>query len=179
MDCRSPCAKPLRLLLVDDHALDREGLLALFWIAGGVEAVAVAADVAARMTRHFAPHVVLITMGVSSGRALQAAGSLLECAAPASLLFLDEEIHPKNVRAALRLGAAGYWTRHASFEQLAAAIRAVAAGQPAFCAGVAEHLVDGPHGLQFKPPLGWLIAASDPAGEATPATEPRESCENP
>jgi two-component system NarL family response regulator len=181
MDDRSPRAEDLRLLVVDDHALDREGLLALLWMAGGIEAVAVAADQAVRMTQHFTPHVILIKIDRTSSEALELAGSLLECAVTASLLFLDEEIRPTNVRAALRLGAAGYWTRHASFEQLVAAIGSVAAGQSAFCPGVAEYLVEGegPHGLQFKPPLRWLTMASDPPGDRGRATEDRESCENP
>jgi len=124
-----------RVLIVEEHGLDREGLLALFWLSGHIEAVAVRPEEAVRMARQFAPDVVLMDATLPEGAAFQLAQSIASHCPAARLLFLDDAIRPHNVCAALGLGGAGYWTKDASFEQIAAAIRCLAAGGTAFCPG--------------------------------------------
>ena len=135
------CLQNMRLMIVEGHALVREGLLSLFWISGDVEALAVGAEDALRMAGQFLPDIVVLDMTLPAGAALRIAESIVALRPTVKLLFLDDEINAGNVKAALKLNAAGYWTKHASFEQIAEAVCTVAAGGMAFCPGVAEFFV--------------------------------------
>jgi len=135
MQMNNPRAPDPRLLIVEEHGLDREGLLALFWLSGHMEAVAVRPEEAVRMARQFAPDVVLMDATLPEGAAFQVAQLIVSQCPTARLLFLDDAIRPENLRAALRLGGSGYWTKDASFEEIAEAVRCLAAGGTAFCPG--------------------------------------------
>jgi len=128
-----------RVLIVEEHGLDREGLLALFWLSGHMEAVAVRPEEAVRMARQFAPNVVLIDATLPEGAAFQLAQSIASLCPAARSLFLDDAMRPENLRAVVRLGGSGYWTKDASFGQIAEAIRCLAAGGTAFCPACVTH----------------------------------------
>ena len=128
-----------RLLIVADYGVVREGLLALFRAAGKVEAAA-GAEEAAWVTQHFAPHVILIDLALSDCDPRQVARSILDRCPASRLLLLEDGVNPAHVRVALTIGACGYWTKHASFDQLAEAVRCVAAGQSSFCPAAQKYL---------------------------------------
>lgn len=85
-------------------------------------------------------HVILIDLALSDGHALQTARSIRDRCPASRLLLLDDVVHPASVRAALTMGACGYWTKHASFDQLAEAVRCVAAGKSSFCPAAERRL---------------------------------------
>lgn len=141
-----------RLLIVDDHSVVRQGLLALFQTAGVEDAVASGVGEAVQMTRRFAPDVVLMGMGPPSESPWQTARSILSRRPPPRLLLLDDALRPAHVCSALAAGASGYWTKHAPFEKLAKAVRSVAAGESSFCPEARRYLAPGARGLRFRPP---------------------------
>jgi DNA-binding NarL/FixJ family response regulator len=128
----------MRLLIVGGHPLLREGLLALFWMSGDVNALAVGADEALRMARQFSPNIVLLDLALHGGAPSRLGESLLAEFPTVRLVYLDDEICAGNVQAAVKMKASGYWTKQTSFEQLAEAICTVASGGTAFCPGAAE-----------------------------------------
>ena len=138
-------------MIVDEHRLVGEGLLALFRAAGGVEAAAVGAAEAVQTARQFAPDVVVIDVTLPDRGAFQIAREIRAWHPPTRVLFLDEAVRPMHVRAALEVEGCGYWTKHASFDRLAEAAGRVAAGALSFCPEVRRHLVLTPCGLQFQP----------------------------
>jgi len=123
----------LRLLIVADHRLVREGLAALFRADGATEAVTSALDEAVWVTERFCPAVVLLGITLPGCRGLRTGRSIMALSSPPGLIYLDEMVRPAHICSALAAGASGYWTKHASFDQLADGVRRVAAGESSFC----------------------------------------------
>lgn len=127
----SDAAAPIRLLLVDDQALFREGLGLLLSAQPGLKVVGEAADgkEAVRRAVTLRPDVVLMDLrmpvlgGVEATRRLRAA---LPHVRVIVLTTFDDDA---DVFEALRAGALGYLLKDVSAERLVEAIRAAAVGQ--------------------------------------------------
>jgi DNA-binding NarL/FixJ family response regulator len=123
--------KPVRVLLVDDQSLFREGLRTLLSIHPGLAVVGEAANGEETLARvkTLQPHVILMDLrmpvmgGVETTRRLRA--SHPECRVIVLTTFDDDE----EVFEALRAGAIGYLLKDAPSEKLVEAIRAAACGQ--------------------------------------------------
>lgn len=139
----------IRIALVDDQTLVRQGIRSLLALADDVEVVAEAGDGRAALdaVAEHRPDVVLLDLRMP---VLDGIGTLCELAGaehvPAVLVlttFDDDEA----VLAALRAGARGYLLKDVTLESLLEAIRAVAAGQrliqPVVTAGLLDRLVAG------------------------------------
>ena len=122
---------PIRVVLVDDHAVVRTGLAQLLSGADGIEVVGTAGDGAAALevVRETGPDVVLMdlqmpgTDGVAATRALRAEGL------PAQVLVLTSYSDGDRILAALDAGAVGYLLKDAEPDEVLAGIRAVARGE--------------------------------------------------
>lgn len=129
--------KPIRLVLVDDHAILRQGLRAVLERADDLMIVGEAASEseAEAVVRATAPDVVLLDLKLSSGSEFE---GLTLCARLSSAYpelgllvlttFLDEDLVVRAVHA----GARGYVVKDVDTTELVRAIRAVSAGQSAF-----------------------------------------------
>jgi DNA-binding NarL/FixJ family response regulator len=132
--------RALQVVLVDDQTLVRQGIRSLLEIAGGVEVVAEADDghsgVAAVLAH--VPDVVLLDLRMPGRDGLWALDTLRERGSEVPVLVLTTFDDDDLVLRALRAGAAGYLLKDVTVEQLAAAVRALAAGgtfvQPAVTA---------------------------------------------
>ena len=135
----------IRVVLVDDQTLVRQGIRSLLALSGEVTIVAEAADgdeAIAVVTRE-RPDVVLLDVrmpkktGLEVLRELRAAGTLR----PTILLttFDDDDALIEAVKA----GARGYLLKDVSLEQLAEAIRTVAAGGTLIRPAVTERVMRG------------------------------------
>jgi DNA-binding NarL/FixJ family response regulator len=138
----------IRVLVVDDHPIFRNGLAALLdaepdvTVAGlaedGPEAVAaVAAD---------AFDVVLMDLNLPSMSGVEATALVCAVPAPPAVLVVTMVDDDDTVLAALHAGARGYVLKGASGDEIAAAVRTVAAGGAVFGAGVAGRLLASPGG---------------------------------
>ena len=135
--------KPIRLLLVDDQALFREGLRTLLSVQTDLEVIGEAAngEDAVQQARALHPHVVLMDLrmpvlgGVEATRRIRAA--VPGCQIIALTTFDDDE----EVFGALRAGAVGYMLKDAPSEKLMEAIRAAARGESFLQPSIAAKVV--------------------------------------
>ena len=135
---------PIRVFLVDDQTLVRQGIRSLLALAEGIEVVAEAADgrQAVELIPQVKPDVVLMDMrmpAMSGLEALQAMGRAGTLPPTIILTTFDDD---QLVLAGIKAGAKGYLLKDVSLEQLVNAIQAVAAGslvQPA----VTQRLLSG------------------------------------
>ncbi|MBX7197494.1 MAG: response regulator transcription factor [Sandaracinaceae bacterium] len=133
----------LRVLLVDDQALFREGLALLLGTSPELEVVGEAADgrAAAERAATLRPDVVLMdlrmpgTDGVAGTRAIRAV------APDSKVLVLTTFDDDESVFDAISAGAVGYLLKDASRDDLVGAIRAAARGQSPLTPAVAAKLV--------------------------------------
>ncbi|MFN8128560.1 MAG: response regulator transcription factor [Candidatus Nanopelagicales bacterium] len=129
----------IRLVVVDDHEMVRAG------IRGGlpedIEVVAEAADVeqAVRAIGDTDPDVVLLDVHLPGGNAQEV---LRQCRGDYRCLALSVSDAAEDVVGVVRLGARGYVTKDISSEELAAAIRKVAAGDAVFSPRLAGFVLD-------------------------------------
>jgi DNA-binding NarL/FixJ family response regulator len=135
----------IRVALVDDHTLIRQGIRSLLELAGDISVIAEAADgdEAVVMIQRDCPEVVLLDLrmpkkgGVDVLRELQALNRL----PPTIILttFDDDEA----LLDAVRTGARGYLLKDVSLEHLTAAIRVVAGGGSVIRPAVTERVLRG------------------------------------
>ncbi len=120
----------IRVCVVDDQTLVRQGLCSLLGLVDGVEVVAEAADgvEALEAIEVHQPDVVLLDLRMPKMDGLQVLEALAkrEPAPPILILttFNDDEL----VLKALRLGAKGYLLKDVSLEQLTVAVQTLAQG---------------------------------------------------
>ncbi|MFI0773664.1 response regulator [Streptomyces sp. NPDC021212] len=141
---------PIRLLLCDDHAVVRAGLLALLSSTAGIEVVGEAGsgEEALAMAARVRPDVVLMDLQLGDGmdgveairRLASGAGSAPEQPAP-RVLVLTMFDTDADIARAIEAGATGYLLKAERPEELFAAIRNAAAGRTALSAPVADRLM--------------------------------------
>lgn len=133
----------IRVFLVDDQALFREGLRTLLAADEGVEVVGDAADgrQAISACRDLDPDVVLMDLRMPGVGGVTATREILGHDASIRVLVLTTFEEDEEVFAALRAGAAGYLLKDCTPRQLAEAIRAVRRGETYLEPSVAAKVV--------------------------------------
>ncbi|MFF8290846.1 response regulator [Streptomyces sp. NPDC016309] len=129
----------VRILLCDDHAVVRAGLLALLASAPGIEVVGEAGsgEEAVAMAAKLTPDVVL--MDLQLGRGIDGVEATRRIASPdVRVLVLTTYDTDADVTRAIGAGATGYLLKAERPEELFAAIHAAAAGRTALSAPVAR-----------------------------------------
>ncbi len=135
----------IRVLLVDDQTLVRQGVRSLLSLAEGIEVVAEASDgrQAVEMIPRIGPDVVLMDMRmpVMSGlEALQALAGTGELPPTIILTTFDDD---QMVLAGIKAGAKGYMLKDVSLEQLVGAIQTVAGGGSLVQPAMSQRLLSG------------------------------------
>jgi DNA-binding NarL/FixJ family response regulator len=133
----------IRLLLVDDHPVVRDGLRGMcesesdFRVVGeasdGVEAVALA--------KELEPDVVLMDLRMPGGNGVDAIAALAAAGSAANVLVLTTYDTDRDIMAALDAGATGYLLKDAPRDELFGAIRSAAAGESVLSPAVATRVV--------------------------------------
>ncbi len=120
---------PVRVLIVEDHALVREGTAAVLQGFSGIQVVGAAdsADGAVKAVYECAPHVVLLDFRIPGG-GLEAARRIAHVAPGARILVVSAYGQSDYVSSMSRAGVAGYLLKSATPDTLVTAIRAVASG---------------------------------------------------
>ena len=134
---------PIRLVIVDDHSVVREGLRAFLRLQSGIEVVGEAAGAtdALRVARESSPDVVLLDLVMPGGDGVGAIRGLIDAAPAVRVLVLTSFADDAQIFAAMAAGAAGYLLKDIDPEALADGIRDVHAGRPALHPSVAARLM--------------------------------------
>lgn len=134
----------VRVLVVDDQAVVRDGLVALLGLADGIDVAGVACDgqEALDLLRDGTPcDVALMDLRMPVLDGVAATARIARDHPSVAVLVLTTYADDDSVAAALAAGARGYLTKNAGRAEIAAAIRSAAAGQSTFDPGVAGRLV--------------------------------------
>ena len=120
----------IRVLVVDDHAMVRTGLVAMLAADGDIEVVAQAADGRAAVTEAVAatPDVVLMDLSMPVVDGVEATRSVLAALPSTRIVVLTTFADQDRVRRALAAGAVGYQLKDAEPETLRNAVRTAAEG---------------------------------------------------
>jgi NarL family two-component system response regulator LiaR len=139
-----PVAEPIRVLIVDDHAVVREGLRAFLELQQGIEVAGEAADgrealdAAARLR----PDVILMDLVMPELDGVAAMRSLRESVPGARVIVLTSFLDDDKLLPALRSGAAGYLLKNAAPTEVVRAVRSAYAGEAVIDPVVAARLVE-------------------------------------
>jgi DNA-binding NarL/FixJ family response regulator len=120
----------IRVLIVDDHAILREGVRALLALQADMEVVGEASDgqLALEQVQKLDPDVVLMDIAMPGLGGIEAALELRKRGARARILILSQYEDREYVRRLLKAGVAGYVLKKSAGAELANAIRAVSRG---------------------------------------------------
>jgi DNA-binding NarL/FixJ family response regulator len=136
-------ADSLRVLIVDDQRLMREGLRTLFELEAGITVVGEAGNgvEALALYAELSPDVVLMDIRMPEMDGVEAARRLCGRWPDAHVLILTTFDEDAYVLEGLRAGALGYLLKDVSGEELAAAVRTVAAGNALIASSVARKVL--------------------------------------
>ena len=139
----------LRLLIIDDHAIVREGYRRLLERRQDLRIVAEAgtADEGYEQFKNHEPEVVLLDLSLGAGSGLRLLAQMLRHSPEAAVLVFSMHAEPLYAVQALRAGARGYVTKGSAPQVLVEAVYKVARGQralsPDIAGDVAGMLLDG------------------------------------
>jgi DNA-binding NarL/FixJ family response regulator len=145
---------PLRVMLVDDHEVVRDGIRALL---AGTEDVVVCAEAgsvreAVAEAERALPDVVVMDVRLSDGSGIEATRDIRAQRPATQVLMLTSFADDEALFASIMAGAAGYVLKQVKGGELVRAIRTVGAGQslldPAVTKGVLDRLRKGKHLLR-------------------------------
>ncbi|WP_433357475.1 response regulator [Microtetraspora malaysiensis] len=134
----------IRIVVVDDHPLMREGLRALVASLPDIDVVGEAGDgeAARREALLAAPDVVVMDLHMPGINGVEATREILRSAPATRILVLTMFEDDESVFGAMRAGASGYLVKGARQEEIVRAIRSVAAGHAVFGPSVARRIID-------------------------------------
>jgi len=124
---------PVKVLIADDHALVRKGLVALLEKEPGIEAVAEAVNglEAINLVREHQPDVVLMDLAMPHMNGIDATRKLVAEHPDIHIIILSMYSERRLVMEAIGAGARAYILKDCAFTELAKAIRAVIEGDDA------------------------------------------------
>jgi DNA-binding NarL/FixJ family response regulator len=122
---------PIRVLIVDDHAVVRTGLKVFLDLQPDMEVVGEAADGSegVAMARRLEPDVVLMDLLMPNMDGVTAIGRIKAERPETEIVTMTSFIEEEKVTSALEAGASGYVLKDAEAEEVAAAVRAAYAGE--------------------------------------------------
>lgn len=151
----------VRVLVVDDQALVREGLMTLLTTVSGINPVAAASNgaEAVRAAQRHRPDVILMDLRMPGMDGVEATRQIRRAQPETEVVVLTTHADEASILDALRAGARGYLTKDAGVAAIARAVQAAAN-----------------HETLLDPVVhSRLLAAASPAGQP----EPRAGWENP
>jgi two-component system, NarL family, response regulator LiaR len=135
--------KKIRILVVDDESVVREGVVAILSLQPDVEVVGAAPDgiQAVQMAKKSKPDVVLLDLVMPNQDGLETIPILKQILPESRILVLTSFAESEKVYQAIKSGALGYLLKDATHTQLMQAIRDVANGQASIPAGIALKVI--------------------------------------
>ncbi|MBP2018735.1 two-component system response regulator NreC [Symbiobacterium terraclitae] len=139
---------PIRVLLVDDHAILREGIRYLLSASGEVQVIGEAQDgvEALEMVEKLKPDAVLMDIAMPRMNGIEATKELKKRHPDLPVLILSMYDSEEYVLPILRAGAAGYVLKRAAAQELVSALKAVTSGQVILHPDVAKTVMENLQG---------------------------------
>jgi len=144
MTSHATAERPLRLLLVDDHEVVRQGLSALLGRRDGFQVVAEAGTVAEAMAaaRRFRPDLVIMDVRLPDGTGIEACRDLRAEMPEIRVVMLTSYPDEEAVLAAILAGASGYLLKQIRGRDLVAALESVSRGDSLLDPAVTERVLE-------------------------------------
>lgn len=144
---------PVRVLVVDDQRVVREGLVTIIGTLPGVEVVGSAADgrQAVALADQLRPDVVVMDLRMPEMDGVEATAALAARSPATKVVVLTTYADDDSVFAALTAGAAGYLTKDAGRDDIGRAIAAAVSGQGLLDHHVQRRLIDAVRQRPVRP----------------------------
>jgi DNA-binding NarL/FixJ family response regulator len=146
-DADDPSERPVRVFVVDDHAVVRRGLRGYLETVGDMEVVGEAAEgqealdaIAALVAAGRPPDVALMDLLMPGMDGVTATAAITQRHPEMAVVAMTSFTQAEMVHGALQAGAAGYLLKDAEADEVAAAIRAACRGEVHLDAAVAKQL---------------------------------------
>ncbi len=148
---------PIRVVVVDDHAVVRSGIKLLLDRHDDIDVVGEAGNAqdAVFRVRELTPDVILLDLVMPGESGIEVLPKLLKEASGAKVLVLSMQDEPSYVREAFAAGASGYVLKEAADEEVVTAVREIAGG-----------------GSYVHPTLGARMVTADAAARAAADADP-------
>ena len=140
----TPPRRPLRLLVVDDHEVVRQGLVALLDRRGGFEVVAQAGTVAEAIdaAARFEPDLVIMDVRLPDGSGIEACREIRAARPATRVIMLTSYPDEEAVLSAIIAGASGYLLKQIRGRDLVTALEAVGRGESLLDPAVTEKVLE-------------------------------------
>ncbi len=134
----------LRVLIVDDHQLFRDGVKALLLAAPDIAVAGEAATgrEAISLAGRLQPDIILMDLQMPDMDGIQATRQILATYPQINILMVTMFEDDQSVFAAMRAGARGYVLKGARHDEMLRAIRAVGSGEAIFSPSIAARMMD-------------------------------------
>lgn len=151
---------PIRVLLVDDHAVVRQGLRGFLELLDDMTVVGEAEDggQGVELADRERPDVVLMDLLMPNMDGLEAIAAIKQAHPEIEIVAVTSFIEEEKVTSALEAGASGYLLKDAEAEEVATAIRAAYAGEVHLDPAVARLLVQRMRNRRIEEPVEPLTA---------------------
>jgi two-component system, NarL family, response regulator DevR len=139
-----PEDRPLRLLVVDDHEVVRQGLVALLARRPGFQVVAEAGTAAESldMARRYRPDLVIMDVRLPDGSGIEACREIRDELPDTRVVILTSYPDEEAVFSAIIAGASGYLLKQVRARDLISALEAVGRGESLLDPAVTEKVLD-------------------------------------
>jgi DNA-binding NarL/FixJ family response regulator len=143
-DLAAAPANPLRLLVVDDHEVVRQGLVAVLDRRAGFEVVAQAGTVAESIeqARRHLPDIVVMDVRLPDGSGIEACREIRAELPGTRVIMLTSYPDEEAVMSAIIAGASGYLLKQIRARDLVAALETVGRGESLLDPGVTEKVLE-------------------------------------
>ena len=136
--------EPIRVMVVDDHPVWRDGIRADLDASGSAQVVAEASDggEAIELARECMPEVVLMDLQLPAVPGVEATRRIMEESPHVRVLVLSASAEEADVLEAVKAGASGYLLKSSTSAEVVDAVQRVHRGEPVFTPSLAGLVLD-------------------------------------
>jgi DNA-binding NarL/FixJ family response regulator len=154
----------VRVILIDDHAVLRDGLKALLALEPDIAVAGEAGTAREGMTlaERLEPDVVVVDLGLPDGSGVDVARAVRERLPDTRVLVLTVHDEDEFILALMEAGASGYVLKNVAGSDLVEAIRTVSQGKPWLQPEIARRVIELSSGARARAPATGLDSLIEP-----------------